>query len=208
MRLIKMLGLAMVAALAIMAFVGAGSASAMLCKVNESKCAKAENQYPEHTTILALSTATKLKATFGSALCHSHVTILEEKDSAGVLSGTITSLVWSSCTGCNPVETTSASPVGKFKGEATGSGNGKLFPENVTVLLKNCALGAECTAKSTNGTTSLALTGGTIGGTATATANTSVTLSGFGCGTGTWETEQPYVVTEVNGSKTGSVFVE
>ena len=206
MRLIKMLGLAMVAALATMAFVGAGSASAILCKVKESPCASG-NQYPTHTTVLAFSKAIKLKGTFGSLLCSSHMTLLHEGLSGGKLVGKITSLVWSNCTGCNPVETTS-SPIGTFKDEATSEGNGKLFPENVTVLMKNCALGAECTMKTTNGTTSLSLIGGTIGGTAKATANTSVTLSGFGCGTATWETEEPYVVTEVNGSKTGSIFQE
>ena len=207
MRLIKMLGLALVAAIAVTAFVGAGSASAMLCKVKESSCSAA-NQYPEHSTILALSTATKLKATFGSALCDSHVTLLHEGLSGGKLIGKITFLTWSSCTGCKPVETTS-SPIGTFLDEVTSEGNGKILPENVTVLLKNCALGAECTAKSTNGTTVLSLNGGKIGTTATATAKTNVSLSGFGCGsTGEWETEQPYVVTEVNGSTSGEIFIE
>jgi hypothetical protein len=50
MRLIKMLGLA-VTAIAAMAFLGAGTASATLCKAKESPC-PAANQYPEHTTIV------------------------------------------------------------------------------------------------------------------------------------------------------------
>ena len=207
MRLIKMLGLALVAAIAVTAFVGAGSASAMLCKVQQSPC-EAANAYPEHTTILALSKDTKLKATFGSALCDSHVTLLHEGLSGGKLIGKITFLAWIKCTGCTPVETTS-SPIGTFLDEVTSKGNGKIFPENVTVLLKNCALGAECTAKTINGTTVLSLNGGAIGSTATATAATTVSLSGFGCGsTGEWKTEEPYVVTEVNGSTTGSIFIE
>ena len=210
MRLIKMLGLALVAAIAVTAFVGAGSASAMLCKVQESPC-KAANEYPAHTTILALSTATFLKAPFGSLLCDSHITLLHEGLSLGKLIGTITFLSWSSCKGCTPVETTSSGPIGKFLDEVTSLGNGRILPENVTILMKNCALGAECTLKTTNGTTVLSLTGGTIGaaGTATFTAKTTVSLSGFGCGsTGEWETESPYHVTEVNGSTTGSIFIE
>ena len=206
MRLIKMLGLALVAAIAVTAFVGAGSASAMLCKVKESPC-KAANEYPTHTTILMLSKAIKIKATVENVLCDSHITLLHEGLSGGKLIGKITTLTWSNCTGCSPVETTS-SPIGTFKDEAVGSGNGKIFPENVTVLLKNCPFGTECTMKSTNGTTVLNLTGGTIGGTATATANTPVTFSGFGCGTAAFETEESYVVTEVNGSTTGSIFIE
>ena len=53
MRLIKMLGLAMVVAAAAMVIVGTGTASAVLCKVKENPCAAA-NQYPVPTTILSV----------------------------------------------------------------------------------------------------------------------------------------------------------
>ena len=43
MRLTKMLGLAMVAAIAAMALIGAGTASATLCKVQQSPCPSSES---------------------------------------------------------------------------------------------------------------------------------------------------------------------
>ena len=209
MRLTKMLGLALVAAIAAMAFIGAGSASAVLCKVKQSPC-EAANQYPVPTTILASSPAVKLTGSI-TVLCPSHVTLIHEKtDTGGKLLGSTTLLDWGTastpCTGCTKVTTTA---LGTFDDESTGSGNGIILPLNVTVLLQECPFGLDCTAKATNGTTVLGLTGGTINGTAAATAKTSVTLSGGLCGTsGTWETEKPYIVLSVNGATTGSIFQE
>jgi hypothetical protein len=209
MRLTKMLGLAMVAAVAAMAFIGVGSASATLCKINEPGCSAA-NQYPVPTTVLVSSPAVKLVANI-TVLCKSHATLVHEGLVSGKLKGKFTKLEWTGCTGCTEATTTS---LGKFTDEAVGGGNGKLFPEEVTVLLKGCPFGAECTAKSITGTTFLGLTGGTVNGTANGTAKTTVKVEGGGLcsfsGTGTWETEagSPYAVLEVNGSKTGSIFQE
>jgi hypothetical protein len=210
MRFTKMFGLALVAAIAVMAIAGAGSASAVLCKVKQSPC-QAANQYPVPSTVLVSSPAVKLVANV-TVLCKSHATLVHEGlDVNGKLKGKFTKLEWSGCTGCTEVTTTS---LGKFKDEAVGSGNGKLFPEEVTVLLKGCPFGAECTAKSITGTTFLSLTGGTINGTANGTAKTTVKVEGGSLcslsGTGTWETESgnPYLVLEVNGSKTGEIFQE
>jgi hypothetical protein len=211
MRLLKMLGLAMVAAAAVTAFLGAGTASAVLCKVNQSPCS-AGNQYPVPTTILVKSSAVKLTGSI-NVLCESEATLKHEKTEGSKLLGTITALTWPHCTeGCSEATTTSVPP-GTFDDEATGGGNGKLLALNVTVLLKGCPFGIECTAKAINGTTFLTLDGGAIGSTALGLASTEVSVSGGGglCGTkGKWETEagHPYVVTEVNGSKTGSIFQE
>jgi hypothetical protein len=209
MRLTKMLGLALVAAIAAMAFVGAGTASAVLCKANEKPCS-AGNQYPVPSEILVSSEAVKLVANI-TVLCKSHATLKHEGLNAnGTLKGKFLSLTWSNCTGCTEVTTTS---LGTFTDEAVGGGNGKLFPEGVVVLLKGCPFGAECTARSITGTTFLSLTGGTINGTANGTAKTTVKVEGGGLcsfsGTGTWETEsgKPYIVLSVNGSATGSIFV-
>lgn len=58
---IRLLGLAVLAALAVAAFVGAGSASAItLCKANENPCS-AGNRYPSGTTILGKSSTSFLE---------------------------------------------------------------------------------------------------------------------------------------------------
>lgn len=205
----KILGLAMVAAIAAMAFIGVGSASAVLCKAKESPCAAA-NQYPTPTEVTTLSKGTKLTNALGfETLCESEAVLKHEGVKSGKLFGKFLKLVWTNCKGCTTVTTTT---LGTFEDEPIGSGNGRLFPKGTVVLLQNCPFGAECTASATSGTTVLNLNGGTINGTANATANTTVTLAGGGlCGSsGTWVTESgtPYIVTSVNGSKTGSIFIE
>lgn len=212
MRLIKMLGLAMVAAIAAMAFLGAGSASAVLCKTNESPCSKA-NEYPLPTTVLVSSPEVTLSATqIGvNVVCASHATLVHEKVEAGKLLGKFSLLDWTNCTGCKKVTTTA---LGTFDDERDTSGvqgDGKLFPLGTTVSLEECPLGAKCVAKAISGTTELLLNGGTVGptGTATGKAATKVALSGFGCGTtGTWTTNKPYVALEVNGVAGGELFQE
>ena len=203
MRLIKMLGLAMVAAIAAMAFIGAGSASAVLCKANESPC-KTANQYPVPSTILVSSPAVLLKGSV-NVLCASHATLVHETvDTGGILLGTFTLLDWTNCTGCKKVTTIK---LGKWDDKAIGGGNGDLLPLGVEVLLQECPFGLDCTAKSIDGTTLLTLDGGTVNGTAKGLANTTVALSGGLCGTtGEWVTEEPYLVLSVNGVASGSIF--
>ena len=101
MRLIKMLGLAMVAAVAAMALVGAGSASAAvsLCKVNEPPCAEV-NRY-------AVGTAIKSELAVGEAVLTGAITIKCKKSTVeGKVTlnngtenpiGEITSATWTEC---------------------------------------------------------------------------------------------------------------
>lgn len=207
MKLTKMLGLAVVAAIAVMAFAGAGTASATtLCKVKENPCAAA-NQYPTHTTILALSTKAVLSGSL-PVTCHSHVTILVLEKGVLNVAGDITLLDWTSCKGCSPV-TTTLLPSGTFM--AVGSGGTITTTSATKVELKNClGLGITCKAEASN--VSLKFNGGKVGSTANAKAeNVPVSLSGGLCGTkGTWnaggEGSEPYVVTEVNGSATGEIW--
>lgn len=199
-----MLGIAMVAAVAAMAFIGAGTASATLCKVNQTPC-QAANQYPAHSTVLVSSKSVLLTASFATVHCESHATLLHEGIKGGELFGTISDLLFTNCETCTKVTTTTQ---GTFDDKATGGGNGTILPLNTVVLLQNCPFGLDCTAKAINGTTSLGLDGGTINGTAKGLANTTVATSGFGCGsTGTWKTTQPYIVLSVNGSAVGSIFI-
>lgn len=202
MKYAKMLGLAVVAAMALMAFVGAGTASATLCKVNESPCA-AGNQYPTHTTVKAHSSSAVLSGSL-EVTCESDVTLLHEGIKSGKLFGKVTSLTWSNCKGgCSSATTNS--PLPTFEDVALGKGNGTLFVFNTSVTLNGCFFFFTCNASATEA--KLSLTGGTVGGTANATAtNVPTKVSGSGCGTeGTWNAK--YTVTEVNGSKTGSVFI-
>jgi len=213
MRLIKMFGLAMVAAVAAMAFLGAGTASATLCKINQSPCS-AENQYPAHTTLITHSNKAILKSNGFSGTtveCKSTATLLHEKIEGGILKGKVTSLLWEECKGCTKATTTT---LPTFDDKATGGGNGTITFLNTVVVLEGCPLGAKCTASAKEAT--MSLTGGTFpNGTAKGTANNiKVEMSGFGCGTeGTWNAGgenggEPYLVTKVNELTSGSIFLE
>lgn len=202
MKYAKMFGLAVVAAMALMAFVGAGTASATLCKVNETPCASG-NQYPTHTTVKAHSNSAVLSGSL-EVTCESDVTLLHEGISGGELFGKVTSLTWSNCQGACSSATTNT-PLPTFKDKALGKGNGALFISKTSVTLKGCFFFFTCIASAEKA--ELSLTGGTIGGTANANANNvPTTVEGSGCGTeGTWNAK--YTVTEVNGSKSGSIFI-
>ncbi len=201
MKLMKMLGLASVAAVAAMAIFGAGTASATLCKVNEKPCA-AGNQYPVPTTIKGHAAKAILTGTI-EVTCESDVVITHEGTVENKLIGKVLSLTWSNCKGCNPV--TTLTPLPTFDDEATGGGNGLLTVLNTLVELKSC-LGL-FTCKASAAAADLKVTGGAIGTANAVASNVPVKLSGSGCGeTGTWNAT--YTLTEINGSKTGSVFQE
>jgi hypothetical protein len=209
MKYVKMLGLAAVAAVAAMAFVGAGSASATtLCKVNTSPCPEA-SRYPVPSTVLALSTEAVLTGSL-SVTCHSHVAVLSEKnDGVGApLLGKFTALTWTSCKGGCSSATTTLLPLSASLQNLT------LTAGKTEVELKGCLGIFTCKATATE--PKLTFNGGAIGSTASAKAsNVLVTLSGFGCagaGDGSWNAGggsggTPYVITSINGSAAGSVFV-
>jgi hypothetical protein len=204
MRFIKMLGFAMVMAIAAMAFIGAGSASATLCLVNKTPC-PAGSQYPVPSTILISSGAVKITGSV-TVLCASHITLVHEKTDTGKkLLGSFKLLDWTNCTGCTKVTTTA---LGTWDDQPIGeTGNGQLLPLNVTILMQECPFGLDCTMKSTNGTTELTLDGGTINGSAQGLANTTLTSSGGLCGTtAKLVTELPYVVLSVNSFTSESIF--
>jgi hypothetical protein len=200
MKFMKMLGISMIAAVAAMAIIGAGTASATLCKVNQSPC-QAANQYPTHTTIRGFAKVAILTGSL-EVTCEGHVVILHEGVKGGKLFGKITLLEWLNCKGCSPV-TTTALPT--FEDEALGGGNGLATVFGTKVELKGCLGFVTCKAEAEKA--DLKLNGGTIGGTATAVAKeVPVKLSGGLCGTtGSWTAT--YTFTEVNGSKTGSIFI-
>lgn len=127
-----MFGLAVIAALATMAFVGAGSASAVtLCKVNQNPC-EAANQYPSGTEINAeLETGTKavLLTNLATVECAGSKSAGKTTATSGSpLPGTITSLTFTSCkttAGVGCTVTVLRLPY-KVAVAATGGGNGTL----------------------------------------------------------------------------------
>ncbi|HET7485877.1 MAG TPA: hypothetical protein VFJ64_10955 [Solirubrobacterales bacterium] len=214
-RSIKMLGLAVVAAIAAMAFAGAGSASAnaTLCKVNANPCTSTwPTSATEHTTIVAKSPEAVLSGGL-SEKCASETVILVDGSDATAVLGEVTKLAWTGCTGACKEAKTLKLPAGHGTLTPTGSGNGTLLLGETEVELVNC-FGVNCIAKAKSPT--LTFNGGAIG-TANATAdNVPVTLSGnVLCGTtGTWNAGgahggKAYVVTSVNGVTSGTgIFAE
>jgi hypothetical protein len=216
-RLTKMLVMAALAAVTATAFIGAGSASAsvhkrVLCKVLQKLCTSANLWAPVsgHVTIKALSTKARLLSGIIPVTCHSETTVLVEKFLLETIDGRISSLLWTNCSTC-PTVTTTTLPTGELKG-LTGDVSTLLTTSQTVVLLKGCPFGAECTAKASD--VSLEFTGGTIGGTATAKANEVPTTveGGILCGSsGKWDAgsgeSNPYVVTSVNGITSGSIFI-
>lgn len=208
MRLLKMLGLAMVAAAAVTAFVGAGTASATLCKVNESPC-KSTNEWPAGTELAVKSSDAKLTGSIATD-CESLAVLKHEGINAkGELFGKVISLTWSNCTnGCKATTTT----LGTFDDKATGGGNGTILMLGVVVVLKGCLGFATCEAEGADVT--LTLTGGAVGVANGVADNQPVVIRGFGCGkTGTWNAGgahggSPYVLEAINGVKSGSIFIE
>ena len=141
MKHLKMLGLAVMAAAALMAF-GAGTASAdTLCSVNTSPC-PAGSGYGVGTKItsnLVAGTKAVLKAGFATVEC-SKSTVNGEVTSAsgtGAVSGNITTLDFTECN-CE-VKTLKA---GKLSVTAAGSGNGTLVSTGSEVTV-NC-FGSDC----------------------------------------------------------------
>jgi hypothetical protein len=121
-----------------MAFVGAGTASAMLCKKAESPCQSA-NEYKTPTAILISSEGVKFTASFATIVCKSHATLVHEGLNANrELIGKFTLFDLTGCTGCTEV---TATILGTFRDKATGGGNGELFPEGTTVLMKTAHSG-------------------------------------------------------------------
>jgi hypothetical protein len=182
----KIMSLAAVAAVAIMALVGAGSASATtMCKKNESPCSSA-NQWPSGTKFTAVSSEALLTGSL-EVHCASTIELTTNATSGSPLAGTVNALKWTSCGGGCTSATTTTLPSGSL--EASSGGNGTMTAEGAVVELKPCLGFFTCVATASNA--SLAFTGGSGGSEAAdakATAsNVPVSISGFGCGTsGTW----------------------
>ncbi len=191
-----------------------GPTSSHLCKVNESPCAAA-NQYPLGVAIKAEAQKVYFRGLFTNSYCTpSTVSFKATKEAGGSLSGEVTELSWGSCQDC-AVQFTSKTPTTSLS--ATGGGSGALTTTSKTEIERSsCGLGLKCPMSMASGV-SLKVIGGQLNNTAKVTAEKVPTsVSGAECekyelfeanGVGTFG-GTPYVVTEVNGSKTGSIFIE
>ncbi|MGN6663153.1 MAG: hypothetical protein ACTHK6_02925 [Solirubrobacterales bacterium] len=160
MKYVKMLGLAAIAAAALMAFAGSASATTLTC--GTELCAA-------NTTIESKSEGKAvLDAPFGNVECEStvvgHTTTTKEGGAAGNADGPITKLEWKNC-GNDKVETLATGSLSISSGPGTSNGTLSSTGTQVTVV----HLGVHCIYETSN--TSL----GTVTGSAN-TANGHATL--------------------------------
>jgi hypothetical protein len=150
MKYLKMLGLAAVAAAALMAFVGAGTASAtVICSATENPCAAA-NKWPTGTTAafsLKSGSSAKLTDTFGNVLdtCTGS-SVTGPLTNAGSATTTVVgsvgqgALTWSKCT-----DTTATLTGGELEiHNIAGTHNGTVTGIGFVVTVWNTFIGASC----------------------------------------------------------------
>jgi hypothetical protein len=175
MKYVKMLGLAAIAAAALTAFVGAGTASAetTLCAVNTSPC-PAGSAYGTGTTInaqLKAGTHATLHAGFAEITCKKS-TVTGKIENATTPSGKISNLTFTECSGVVKVLKN-----GSLTAHHSGGGNGNLTATGVEVTVEQA--GVHCIYGG-NITTGLNLTGGNPA-TMTSTAKIPLVSGGFFC---------------------------
>lgn len=137
MKSMKMLGLLVIGAMAAMAFIGAGTASATkLCSVNTSPC-PAGNTYGKGTSIktqLVSGTKSVMSSGFVTITCTESTMSgkTTNEGGAGAVTGEISSVTWKNCTSGLGSCTTSALKT-PWSAEITGSGG------NGTMSVKGAA---------------------------------------------------------------------
>jgi len=185
MKYLKILSLSAIAAAAVMAFVGAGTASATtVCTLGTTTapCGSGETPYSGKIVAHLVPGTTAVLSGTLKVECTSS-TVEGETNSAG--EGSITNATWSNCTNCPEIKALNL----PWKAHATTgtAPNGTMTVENPSVLLGKCLGGvANCVASASSvvldvdgGEPALVL--------AKSEPLNMSTESGFGCGTsGTW----------------------
>ncbi|HET7455473.1 MAG TPA: hypothetical protein VFJ76_08135 [Solirubrobacterales bacterium] len=155
MKHLKILGLALVAAAALMAFLGAGTASAT--KLCEDKACTVD--YAKGTKIVStLSGSAILETTGGTVLdtCTGGEVNGKTSETEGEpLSGSISALTWSGCS-----KTTDTTATGELKIKATSGGNGEVEGVGSSVTVSGI-FGTSCVYGTGTGTKLGELQGGT-----------------------------------------------
>jgi hypothetical protein len=142
MKYIKMLGLAVVAAAAVMAFIGAGTASAtVLCKTATNPCTEKHGDVTIHGTLVGsatLESGSEVLDTCTASMIHGKV---EQTGSAtSTVSGKISELTWGSCT--NPTTTVTLGSLEIH--HIAGTNNGTLTAIGTEVTVSGI-FGVSCT---------------------------------------------------------------
>jgi len=179
MKHLKIMGLAVVAATAFMAFAGAGSASAAPTLTSPAGTAYTGELHATAESSLLL------KATFSNVTCTEstllgHVTV----NNSTHAEGPITALTFGNCGVNHPVLVT--------KGTITINQKTEVFSSNTVVSIKNTSLGITCAYGTTTNTKIGTWT--QVGETGTIDISASLgyvgsphsTGSAFACGNGTW----------------------
>ncbi len=186
MKYLKMLGLAVVAAMALTAFLGAGSASAQtLYKYTTPSANDAIALETELVSSLETGTSALLKDTLGGANDTCTSSEVKGKISTNTTTdagGNISSLTFG---GCSHTTTVLANGSLEIKNIA-GTTNGTVVSKGARVTVKSTIFGVSCVANTGAGTTI-----GTLTGAKSSTANATMDINGVitlenGCGDSTW----------------------
>ncbi|HEU4706879.1 MAG TPA: hypothetical protein VFS64_06820 [Solirubrobacterales bacterium] len=193
MKHLKMLGLAALAVMGLMAFLGAGTASATELQINttpsaNSTCGSAPHD--EGCTIeatLEAGTSATLSDTFRISVdtCTASTVEgrIEDASAAGNPTGRISTLTFGGCS-----DTTTVVRNGSLEIEhIAGTTNGTVTSKEAEVEVFSTALGATCRAVTGTGTSLGTLTGAGHGLTnATMDINATITMEGCGISSGKW----------------------
>lgn len=203
MKYLKMLGLAAIAATALMAFVGPSTASAYtLCELGvnrEGKCVTGPNgesrHYASGTKFTADSTNSKLTV-FGEGAATEYITCSTSKvaleststgdDLDGAVTGKITSVEWEGCAVKGGFPSCTVSKSSGYTGSVTGTsgGNGSVNVKGTGIRTKVvCGLIFSCEYEPTASGISLSLTGGNPAVMTASEQPLTLVAGGFGCGT-------------------------
>ena len=221
MRHLKMLGSALVAGLAVMACVGASSASATVlhfdwCKTSlPAPCPEgsivrllALIEEPKEADVFEFKTteAPTFKGTLNET-CEKSETTVESEDEAGTeensVKGTVTALSFSKCKPCPTANT-----LPPYSAELVMNGEEYYIKMAMQVSFSGCPLGAQCKFGTTGVKLSLALSGGEAMSSAFDAEEEILTLeegSKVACGsTAKWTTR--YFIKSVNGNGSGNGY--
>ncbi|MFL5898193.1 MAG: hypothetical protein ACJ76D_06970 [Solirubrobacterales bacterium] len=205
MKYLKMLGLAAIAAAGLMAFLGAGTASAtVLCETNvTTNCGAGWDVAVGKTIDFSAEETVKLTGPFGITIasCTTSTVEGEVTNTGGATATTVGSIKKLTFEGCNRPVTTNAATLGTLEiHNSSGTDNGTVTSNDTTVTIHKLAeIGfPETCSYLTNNTSIGTLTGKVEAGVvkaATFDIAATIPTETSGCVNGTWEGKYIYTGT-------------
>jgi len=206
MKYLKMLGLAAIAAAGLMAFLGAGTASAtVLCETTPAAGSDCVEPWKVNAGVVldfSAENSTVLTGPFGEVIATCTASTVQGELTAGQTGSTtttpiakITSLTWTGC-GTRTVTANSATTGELEIHHETGTDNGTVTSNDTTVTITNVPIFGTCNYQTAN-TDIGTLTGRTTTG-ADPTFDIAATIpheAGSSCPNGTWEGSYVYTGT-------------